>query len=75
MEQETLKLELIQWLSKLENEELLNSLKAIKDNRDSSTDWASELTTEQIDGINRGLRDLEAGKFQTHDQVKAKYGI
>ena len=50
-------------------------LKSIKDNRTDSADFASKLTNEQIEGINRGLNDLEQGIFVSHQEVKAKYGI
>ena len=75
MNQKTLKLELIEWLSNLENQEILLFLKSLKDNRVSDSDWASELSKEQIESINRGLKDLEDGKFVDHLEVKSKYGI
>ena len=75
MNQKSLKLELIEWLSSLENPEILYFLKKFKDNRNSSKDFASELTQEQIEGINRGLTDLEEGRSLAHSEVKSKYGL
>ena len=54
MGHESIKLELIEWLSKLEDDETINYLKIVKESR-SSDDWWNDLTENQKEGIERGL--------------------
>ena len=71
---ESIKLELIDWLMKLDDDETINYLKIVKESR-SSNDWWDDLTDSQKQGIERGLRDIEQGRIVPHDQVKKKYGL
>lgn len=75
MEHESVKLELIEWLMKLEDDETINYLKIVKDSSDSDHDWWDDLTNEQKQGIERGLRDIDNGRTIPHDQVKKRYGL
>ena len=75
MGHEAIKLELIEWLSKLEDDETLDYLKVVKDSNVSHDDWWYDLTEEQRAGIERGLKDIDAGRITPHDQVKLKYGL
>lgn len=75
MGHEAIKLELIQWLTKLDDDEILDYLKVVKDSSDSKDDWWHELTDEQKSGINRGLNDIDAKRVQSHNDVKVKYGL
>jgi len=74
MGHESIKLELIEWLSKLEDDETINYLKIVKESR-SSDDWWNDLTENQKEGIERGLRDIDQGKITSHDQIRNKYGL
>jgi predicted transcriptional regulator len=42
---------------------------------ETGSDWWQELSEEQKRGIERGLRDIDAGRVTPHDQVKGAYGI
>ena len=53
MGQEAIKIELIEWLSKLEDSETINYLKIVKDTSFSDKDWWHNLTDEQKAGIER----------------------
>jgi len=75
MGREAIKLELIEWLTKLEDNETINYLKVVKDNNITHNDWWNDLTEEQKSGIERGLRDVEAGKVVPHETVKQKYSL
>ena len=70
---EALKLELIEWLSKLDDAAVINQLRVVKES--SGSDWWSVLSEEQKEGILRGIRDIDEGKFTAHDEVKQKYGL
>jgi hypothetical protein len=75
MGHEAIKLELIQWLTKLEDDETLDYLKVVKDSSNSNSDWWDELSDEQKSGIERGLKDVDNGRVHTHKDIKLKYGL
>jgi len=75
MEQETIKLELIEWLAKLKDMEILNYLKVVKESTTSKNDWWNDLTEQHIQGIQRGLKDIDEGRVVSHNVVKKKYGL
>ena len=75
MGHDAIKLELIEWLTKLEDDETINYLKIVKDSNVSHEDWWYELTEEQKAGIERGLKDIDAGRVTPHNTVKLKYGL
>lgn len=61
MKAESIKLELIEWLAKLTDESLLNSLHHLK-KVSENVDWAESMSSEQKESIIRGLKDLEDNK-------------
>jgi len=75
MGHEALKLELIEWLSRLEDEDTIEYLKVVKDSSLKENDWWHELTANQKEAIDRGLKDIEEGRIVSHDEVKMKYGL
>ncbi|MEA2043545.1 MAG: hypothetical protein U9N85_13470 [Bacteroidota bacterium] len=75
MEQERIKPELIEWLAKLKDLEILNYLKVVKESRTSKNDWWNDLTEQQIQGIQRGLKEIDEGRVVSHNVVMKKYGL
>ena len=75
MGHEAIKLELIEWLTKLEDNEIIDYLKIVKDSRNDSHDWWYDLTEKQKAGIQKGLRDIDEGRTVPHDEVVKKYGL
>lgn len=75
MGHEALKLELIEWLSGLEDEDTIEYLKVVKDSSLKEKDWWHELTASQREAIDRGLKDIEEGRVVSHEDVKKKYGL
>jgi predicted transcriptional regulator len=75
MGHEALKLELIEWLSRLEDEESIEYLKIVKDSSLKENDWWHELTVDQTEAIKRGLNDIAKGHIVSHEEVKRKYGL
>lgn len=75
MGHEALKLELIQWLTHLDDDDTISYLKIVKDSSETGNDWWQDLSDEQKRGIERGLRDIDAGRVTPHDQVKKEYGL
>ena len=75
MRHDAIKLELIQWLAKLEDDETLDYLKVVKDSNKIGIDWWHDLSDEQRTGIEKGLKDIDSGKIQSHKDIKLKYGL
>jgi hypothetical protein len=75
MGHDAIKLELIEWLTKLEDEETIQYLKIVKDSKSTEHDWWEDLSENEKNGIERGLKDIEAGRVFSHDEVKSKYGL
>jgi len=75
MGHETIKLELIEWLAKLNDLEILNYLKVVKESTTSKNDWGKDLTEQQIQGIQRSLKDIDEGRVISNNVVKKKYGL
>lgn len=75
MGHEALKLELIEWLTHLDDDDTITYLKIVKDSSEKGSDWWQDLTSDQKRGIERGLRDIDAGRVTPHDQVKKKHGL
>jgi hypothetical protein len=76
MDIEATKLALIKWVTQLEDEEdedTLNCLKDMKETSETSADWWDDLSESQKASIERGLKDLEAGRVTSHEDVKARY--
>jgi hypothetical protein len=72
MRLEAIKLELIEWLAKLEDNDTINYLKIMKDSKTSKNDWWDDLTEVQKQGAERGLKDIEEGRVVSHEDVKRK---
>jgi len=72
---EAIKLELIEWLTKLDDKETINYLKVVKDSSSEKKDWWHSLSEDQKYGIRKGLKDIEEGRVIDHDDVKKKYGL
>jgi len=75
MGHEAIKLELIEWLTKLEDEETIDYLKIVKDAKEMQEDWWLHLTDKQKSEIEKGLKDVDEGRVIAHDIVRRKYGI
>ncbi|MCF8461402.1 MAG: hypothetical protein K9G46_11820 [Flavobacteriales bacterium] len=72
---EALKLELIEWLTRLENQSTIEYLKVVKDGSEEQKDWWNDLSDLQKAGVERGLKDIENGWTSSHDAVKEKYWL
>jgi hypothetical protein len=72
---EAIKLELIEWLTKLDDQDTIQYLKVVKDSSSDDRDWWDTLSKEQKQGVERGVKDLEDGRITTHEEVKKRYGL
>jgi predicted transcriptional regulator len=65
------KLELIQWLSVIEDVSLLEKLAELKEQ--SARDWWDEISDAEKESISRGLEDANAGRLNAHSEARAIY--
>lgn len=67
------KLELIQWLSTIED---LNFLEKISDliSRENKKDWANEISDAERKSIEKGIAQADAGKLNQHSKAREIYG-
>ena len=69
----TEKLDLIEWISKLNDTSIIEKLKEIRKNYIHSIDWGDTLDQEEIESIEEGLKDLEEGRVHSHGTAKKLY--
>lgn len=65
------KLELIQWLSIIEDVSLLDKLAELKDH--STRDWWDEISDAEKESIAKGIEDADAGRLKPHSDARAIY--
>ena len=65
------KLELIQWLSTIEDLSILNKIIDLK--KQENTDWWNSISESEKQSIEKGLQDAESGKLNSHSKAKQLY--
>ncbi|MGF1586126.1 MAG: hypothetical protein ACFCUM_12425 [Bacteroidales bacterium] len=70
---QTKKLDLIERISKLNDTSIIDKLRKLKDDYSKSKDWWDTLKKEEIDSINRGLKDFEEVRTHSHDTARKVY--
>ena len=73
MGHEAIKLELIEWLARLEDDETIQYLKVVKDSKPADHSWWEDLTEYQKRAIEKGLKDIDEGRVTPHKDVKKKF--
>ncbi|GLU44982.1 hypothetical protein [Allomuricauda sp. NBRC 101325] len=66
------KIELIQWLSTLNDESIIEKIMKLRDKE--KADWWDEISKEEKKSIENGLKDAVEGKVEMHSNVKKLYG-
>lgn len=69
----TEKLSLIEWISRLNDTSIIEKLREIKDDYSKSRDWWDTLKKEELESINRGLKDFEEGRIHSHETAHKVY--
>lgn len=70
---ETAKLELIEWLTKLDNEQMLEALLFYKKNHEAINE-GDDLSPKQKAKVYKGLDDIREGRVMESAEVWKKYG-
>jgi len=65
------KLELIQWLSTLEDSSIIE--KIIELRKSENKDWWNSISEDEKQSIERGLEDAESGKLNPHSTARKLY--
>jgi predicted transcriptional regulator len=70
MNLETRKLNLINWISSIQEKSVLSKIEKIQK---ENADWWDKLNPKDKDAINEGLEQLDRGEFLTREQVREKF--
>ena len=65
------KIELIQWLSTLNDETIIDKLMKLRIKE--KTDWWNEISTDEKNSIEKGILDADNGKLTSQSNVKTIY--
>jgi predicted transcriptional regulator len=71
---QTEKLDLIEWISRLNDTSIIHKLQQLKEDYSKSKDWWDTLEKEELESIKRGLKDFEEGRTHSHETVRNIYG-
>lgn len=66
------KLELIQWLSTIEDSSVIEKIMALR--KKESVDWWNSISENEKQSIELGLKDAESGKLNSHSKARNLYG-
>jgi predicted transcriptional regulator len=66
------KLELIQWLSTVEDSAILKKISELR--KKETVDWWNSISEQEKKSIELGLQDADEGKLNSHDKAKEVYG-
>lgn len=65
------KIELIQWLSTLNDESVIEKIMKLRESEKS--DWWKEISKEEKRSIEQGIKDADSGKLKPHSEANKLY--
>ena len=65
------KLELIQWLSTIEDLSVLNKIIDLK--KQENKDWWNSTSDDEKQSVEKGLQDADSGKLNSHSKARQLY--
>ena len=65
------KIELIQWLSTLDNEIIIDKLMELRESE--KTDWWNEISEGEKESIEKGIEDANSGNLKPQSEVRKLY--
>lgn len=66
------KIELIQWLSTLEDNSILEKIMKLREREKS--DWWNQISEAEKESIEKGIKDADSGKLNPHSKAQKLYG-
>ena len=73
MNAQSVKADIIQWITGLDDQSILLELKKIMEQSTKKIDWWDTLSIEERQSIERGLEDSKNGRTMPHSEVRKKY--
>lgn len=70
---QTEKLNLIEWISRLNDNSVIDKLRQIKADYIKSGDCWDDIQQEEIESIERGLKDFDEGRVHSHATARKLY--
>ncbi len=65
------KIELIQWLTTLDDRSIIHKLIEIRDGQ--IKDWWDDISVDEIESIEKGLQDADLGNLKSHSEARKIY--
>ena len=65
------KLELIQWISTIEDKTIIDEIMDLR--KKESNDWWNSISESEKEAIELGLKDAESGKLNSHSKARELY--
>ncbi|NMH26461.1 hypothetical protein [Flavobacterium silvaticum] len=65
------KIELIQWLSTIEDSSIIEKIAALR--KAESQDWYASISNSEKKSIDSGIQDAEEGKLNSHSKARKLY--
>ena len=65
------KLELIQWLSTIEDSAIIEKIMNLR--KRENKDWWNSISENEKNSVEQGLKDAESGKLNSHSNAKKLY--
>ncbi len=65
------KIELIQWLSTLNDESIIEKIMKLRESE--KIEWWEEISKEEIKSIEEGIKDADSGKLNSHSEARKLY--
>ena len=66
------KLEIIKWVTTINDDTSIEKLKMLRDNP-RNLDWWDEIASEEKNAIDKGLADIKAGRVKPHKEARKMY--
>jgi hypothetical protein len=73
MNAQSVKADIIQWITGLDDQSILLELKKIMEQSTKKIDWWDTISVEERQSIERGLEDSKNGRTIPHSEVRKKY--
>ena len=71
MDLQNKKIELIQWLSTLNDKSIIEKVMKLRESE--KTDWWKEISKEEKKAIDQGINDADSGKLKSHSEARKLY--
>lgn len=65
------KIELIQWLSTLNDKSIVDKIMKLRESE--KTDWRNEISREEKNSIEQGIKDADSGKLNSNSEARKLY--